>query len=64
MSTGPWPGDMLRLLTAIEQTVDTALERMPTLTRYTLGVVVTAGGEPVARLYEEGWDFSEKERIR
>lgn len=57
MATGPWPGDLLRLLVSIEQTINTALNDTPSLSNYGIGVVVESEGEPIARLYEEGWDF-------
>lgn len=57
MATGPWPGDLLRLLVSIEQTINAALNDNPSLSHYGIGVVVESKGEPIARLYEEGWDF-------
>lgn len=58
MSTGPWPAAMMHLLANIEEAVDATLNTHPVLTDYMIGVSVTSHDDHVARLYEEGWDFS------
>lgn len=58
MSTGPWPKAMLHLLANIEEAVDDTLNSHPDLANYMIGVSVKSYDDPVAKLYEEGWDFS------